>query len=481
MKAALLHTLPLDGELATVAARRFARELSEALGFAMQDRTRIATSVLEVARTVLAATRAGRVEFRIDETAEPQTLQILVVAPATPLARLTATSVPTPEAPVPAALGLLAAQRLMDECRFDEAAGDALLTLTMQLPKQAPRVSAATLGKVLNAPSAQAPLGAEGSVEEVQRQNRELAAALADLRERNDELMRLTRELEDTNRGVVALYAELDERALHLRRADEAKSRFLSNTSHEFRSPLYSIRALSKLLLDRVDGELTDEQAKQVRFIRKAAEELSETVDDLLDIAKIEAGKIELKPVEFEVAKLFSALRGMMRPLLPANDVELLFEPCDDLPVIYTDEGKLAQILRNFISNALKFTEHGEVHVRASYDEAAQRMIFAVSDTGIGIAPEHQQSVFEEFEQVENHLQNQVKGTGLGLPLCDKLCRLLGGAVGLTSEPGRGSTFTATLPLRLPQNAGGASRAALAPGVTGTPGESVTGTSGGQS
>ena len=135
-----------------------------------------------------------------------------------------------------------------------------------------------------------------GSFDEMQRQSRELAAALDELQERQEELVRLTRELEDTNRGVVALYAELDERAEHLRRADDAKSRFLSNMSHEFRSPLYSIRALSKLLMDRTDGELTDEQAKQVRFIRKAAEELSETVDDLLDLAKIEAGKVEVRP-----------------------------------------------------------------------------------------------------------------------------------------------------------------------------------------
>jgi signal transduction histidine kinase len=461
-----LHTMPLDGELATVAARRVARELGEALGFAMQDRTRIATSVLEVARTVLAATRAGRVEFLFDEAAKPQSLVIRFVAPATPLARLTAPPVASPEAP--AALGVLAAQRLMDACDFDGSSSDAVLTLTKYLPEQPRRASAAALRALAKAPAASALLNAEAQVEEVQRQNRELAAALADLHERNEELVRLTRELEDTNRGVVALYAELDERAVHLRRADEAKSRFLSNTSHEFRSPLYSIRALSKLLLDRVDGELTEEQAKQVRFIRKAAEELSETVDDLLDIAKIEAGKIELKPAEFEVVNLFSALRGMMRPLLPASEVELVFDPCEGLPSVYTDEGKVAQILRNFISNALKFTEHGEVRVRADHDEASGRLTFAVSDTGIGIAPEHQQSVFEEFEQVENHLQNQVKGTGLGLPLCDKLCRLLGGSVGLASEPGKGSTFTATIPIRLPQ---AGQRSAAQPGGTAEAGE----------
>ncbi len=451
---ATLLVMPIDGELAVVAARRRAREFGEALAFTAQDQTRIATSVLEVARAVLSATPQGRAEFLLDEGSRPQSLLIRFVAPATTLERLSG----RPASPArindgdepSGALGVLAAQRLMDECAFEESAGDAILTLTKRLPEHAPHATAAAIATAASHVLHGAASGAEGSFDEVQRQNRELVNALSDLQERQEELVRLTRELEDTNRGVVALYAELDERADHLRRADEAKSRFLSNMSHEFRSPLYSIRALSKLLMDRADGDLTDEQAKQVRFIRKAAEELSETVDDLLDIAKIEAGKIELRAAEFEVANLFSALRGMLRPLVPASGVDLLFDPCDDIPPVFTDEGKVAQILRNFISNALKFTEQGEVRVGARYDAARRYLIFSVSDTGIGIAPEHQQSVFEEFEQVENRLQNYVKGTGLGLPLCSKLCKLLGGAVGLDSELGKGSTFTATIDAYLP-------------------------------
>jgi signal transduction histidine kinase len=478
--ADVLHAMPIDSELAMVAARGRARELGAALGFAAHDQTRIATSVLEVARIVLSATAHGRVEFLLDAASRPQALLIRFVAPATTLDHLRGQSTRVArrtEADEPgAAMGILAAQRLMDACRFEDAAGDAVITLTQHVPEPAagaagatataatavaaaatpsapgaPRAAAVPASAALAAEAAKAAApDAQNPFDEVLQQNHELINALDDLRERRDELVRLTRELEDTNRGVVALYAELDERADHLRRADEAKSRFLSNMSHEFRSPLYSIRALSKLLMDRADGELTDEQAKQVRFIRKAAEELSETVDDLLDIAKIEAGKIELRPVEFEVANLFSALRGMLRPLVPASGVELLFDPCDDIPPLYADEGKVSQILRNFISNALKFTEQGEVRVQARYDAARKLLTFSVSDTGIGIAPEHQPRVFEEFEQVENRLQTYVKGTGLGLPLCSKLCKLLGGTVGLRSELGKGSTFTATIQAFVP-------------------------------
>ncbi|MGF6721800.1 signal transduction histidine kinase [Paraburkholderia sp. GAS41] len=450
MTAELLQVLPLDGERSVVAARRRARELSAAFAFSQHDQIRVATSALEVARVVFLATSRGRAEFLLDKTAQPPSLLIRFVAPATSSARLIE---PPPRAAdvnageMPGPLGVLAAQRLMDACSIEDVAGDAVITLAQRLPAHAP-LAPHKAGEVLARGAATPDAG--GSFDEMQRQSHELTVALDQLQERQEELVRLTRELEDTNRGVVALYAELDERAEHLRRADDAKSRFLSNMSHEFRSPLYSIRALSNLLMDRTDGELNDEQAKQVRFIRKAADELAETVDDLLDLAKIEAGKVEIRPSEFQVADVFSALRGMLRPLLPAPDVELIFEPCGEIPPVYTDEGKVSQILRNLISNALKFTEQGEVRVSAQYDAEQQTLTIAVSDTGIGIAPEHQQSVFEEFEQVQNRLQTAVKGTGLGLPLCSKLCKLLGGAVSLDSELGKGSTFTATIQAYLP-------------------------------
>ncbi|WP_244849549.1 ATP-binding protein [Caballeronia sp. SL2Y3] len=434
-----LYSMQIDGEHDIVAARRKARDASAALGFSAQDQTRISTSVLEAARTVLTAGARARADFAVDDATYPPRFVVRFLACAGAGERLRAMKNDDSQA----ALGLLAAQRLMDQCAIaDEAGGGTAISLAKTLPDNAP-VDASAVQAISATLSRQ---DSDDSTAELARQNRELIGALADLRERQEELTRLTRELEDTNRGVVALYAELDARADHLRRADESKSRFLSNMSHEFRTPLSSIRALSKLLLERIDGDLTEEQEKQVRFIRKAAEDLSETVDDLLDLAKIEAGKIEVRAAEFEVDTLFSALRGMLRPLTPGGAVELVFESCEGLPPIRTDEAKVAQVLRNFVSNALKFTERGEVRVSASYDEVRRLITFAVKDTGIGIAPEHQHVVFEEFGQVENRLQQYVKGTGLGLPLCRKLCKLLGGDVSLESELGRGSTFIATIP-----------------------------------
>jgi CheY-like chemotaxis protein/two-component sensor histidine kinase len=224
------------------------------------------------------------------------------------------------------------------------------------------------------------------------------------------------------------------------------KSRFLSNMSHEFRTPLNSILALSGLLLDRADGELTSEQDKQVGFIRKGAETLLELVNDLLDLAKIEAGKVEVQPVDFEVANLFSALRGMLRPLLITQSVGLVFEDPGEIPCLFTDEGKLSQILRNFISNALKFTEPGVISVTATFNKADQTVTFAVSDTGLGIPAEDQSKIFEEFVQLDNPAQRKIKGTGLGLPLCRKLATLLNGKIDLVSQIGIGSTFSVTIP-----------------------------------
>ena len=276
----------------------------------------------------------------------------------------------------------------------------------------------------------------------------------AALDERTAQLLALEAELEETNRGVVALYAELDTQAQQLRQATELKSRFLSYMSHEFRTPIASIRSLTRLLLDRVDGPLTEEQERQVRFIQTTAAEFAEMVDDLLDLAKVEAGRVEISPGWFELVDLFSALRGMFKPVLVNPDVTLVFEePSDGLP-LYTDDKKLSHILRNFISNALKFTQTGEVRVSALRNDESS-VTFAVADTGIGIDEKYHHAIFHDFAQIDSPIQKRLRGTGLGLSLSKRLAELLGGTVGLQSELGVGSTFSVTLPLRLPERAPG--------------------------
>jgi len=258
----------------------------------------------------------------------------------------------------------------------------------------------------------------------------------------------LRAELEETNQGVLALYAELDQQAEQLREVSELKSRFLSYMSHEFRTPLGSILSMTRLLDDGMDGPLTDEQRRQVRFISGSATELREMVDDLLDLAKIEAGRITISPAWFDLMDLFSALRGMFRPLTEGNQVDLVFDDPPALPMLYTDDKKLAQILRNFISNALKFTPNGQVVVSASLLDT-QSVRFSVRDTGIGIPQDLLSTLFEDFVQVDTPLQKRLRGTGLGLSLCKRFAELLGGQVGVNSEVGVGSEFYVTLPLKL--------------------------------
>ena len=270
----------------------------------------------------------------------------------------------------------------------------------------------------------------------------------AQLAERDATIHSLTQELEETNRGVVALYAELEDSALKLREASELKSRFLSYMSHEFRTPLGSIRSIARLLFDRMDGPLTPEQEKQVRFIQDSAAELTEMVNDLLDLAKVEAGRVEINTAWFEMVDLFSALRGMFRPVLVNPEVNLIFEEPQGMPKLFTDDRKLSQILRNFVSNALKFTVQGDVRVSAVLNDDAT-VTFAVADTGIGIAADAHASIFQDFVQVDSPLQKRWRGTGLGLSLSKRIAELLGGSVGFSSELGKGSTFWVTLPAEL--------------------------------
>jgi signal transduction histidine kinase/DNA-binding response OmpR family regulator len=427
-----------------VVARQRARQLAALLGFDSQEQVRIATAVSEIARNAFRYAKGGRLSFAIEGRVAPQVLQITLADRGPGIARVNDVLTGAYKSPTGMGLGISGSRRLMDRFHIETAAGHGTtVTMGKLLPIAAPLVTTARVAEITSHLAAER---AHSMVDEIQQQNRELLATLDQLRRRQDDLLRLNSELEDTNRGVVALYAELDEKADHLRRADEMKSKFLSNMSHEFRTPLNSMLALTRLLLERTDGDLTSEQEIQVRLVQRSAEDLSEIVNDLLDLAKVEAGKIVVHPTEFEVRDLFGALRGMLRPLLVGDSVTLVFEAPQGVPTLHTDEAKVSQVLRNFISNALKFTEHGEVRVRSSYSPIDRTVRFEVSDTGIGIAPDDQERIFLEFTQVDSPAQRKVRGTGLGLPLSRRLAELLGGELGVTSAVGAGSTFFAVIP-----------------------------------
>ncbi|MET0405021.1 MAG: ATP-binding protein [Cystobacter sp.] len=416
--------------------RQRGRRIAQVLGFDGQDQVRIATAISEVAR--LAVTQSnGHIEFLLEDSLSPSLL-VRVRAPASTPGLVSGVP-PDGLRPGPA---LAPTQRLMDRVSL-RAENDewVVLELAQRLPRAPPSLS---ILQSLRAELEQQ--RRSNAVDELSRQNEELVRTLEELQSRKAEVDRLNRELEETNRGVVALYAELEEKAEALRRASDMKTRFISNISHELRTPISSVVNLARLLLDRLDGPLNDEQEKQVTFIRKSGEALQELIDDLLDLAKIESGRSEVLSTRFSVKDLFGSLRGMLRPLKVSEGVALVFDDPQGLPELHTDERKLSQILRNLVSNALKFTQQGEVRVSAVVAPRGM-VVFSVRDSGVGIAPEDQERIFEEFVQVEGPHQQGVKGTGLGLPLSRRLAELLGGALTVKSQRGQGSTFLAQVAL----------------------------------
>lgn len=438
-----LYSMNLGSEQDVVGARQRARSVAEALGFDHHDQIRIATATSEIARNAFRYARGGAVAFEVDP--EAGILWIVVTDKGGGIPHLKQVISGSYKSSTGMGMGILGTKRLMDEFSIETASSGTSVRFGKLLPAQIRLIDPSTLDRVSSVLARRHP---STPLDELQVQNRELMKTLDELRERKEELSRINSELQDTNRGVVALYAELDERADYLRRASELKSSFLSNMSHEFRTPLNSMLALTRMLLDRMDGELTPEQDQQLRFIQQSAKELSEMVNDLLDLAKVEAGRLDVKPKTFEVADLFGALRGMLKPLLSDNSINLVFEPADALPALFTDEQKVSQVLRNFISNAIKFTPRGEVRVAAN--QQGDLIVFSVTDTGIGISESDQRIIFEEFAQIENSMQRRVKGTGLGLPLSRKLAELLGGGVEVESTVGIGSCFRLVVPSVFP-------------------------------
>ena len=439
-----ITTVQVSREHDVVLARQRARQVACLLGLDRQDQARVATAVSELARNAFQYAGGGRVEYLT--SSQPDSLLVIRIADRGPgIANLDDVLDGRYESKTGMGLGILGARRLMDRFEIESTEVGTTVAIAKRLPGPTP--SNAAIARIADT-LAQAAV--EGPIGELQHQNQELIRALDELHARQQDLAQLNRELEETNRGVLALYAELDERAEETRRASEAKSRFLSSVSHELRTPLSSTLALSDLLLARADGPLREEQERQVKYIRAGAESLLGLVNDLLDLARIEAGKTTVDAHPFEIADLLATLRGMFRPLHDNDHVALVIEPADDLRPICSDESKVAQILRNLVSNALKFTEKGEVRVHAHIQTDARTVIFTVTDTGIGIDRENHARIFDEFEQVQGPLQTAAKGTGLGLPVSRRLAALLGGELDVESQPGVGSTFTLSIPLANP-------------------------------
>ncbi|WP_420963128.1 response regulator [Brucella sp. IR073] len=311
-------------------------------------------------------------------------------------------------------------------------------------------------------------------LEETQRQSEELQAQSEELRVSNEELEEQSRALKESQTRLEQQQVELEQtntqleeqaqqletqrdelervnasvqlKARELEQASRYKSDFLANMSHELRTPLNSSLILAKLLADNPDGNLSEEQVKYAKTIQSSGNDLLTLINDILDLSKIEAGHVEMRPEVVPLERLAYNLRQVFQPLAEQKKLDLAVEIAQDCPpVIETDPQRLEQVLKNLLSNAIKFTDAGSV--KLSVGPAGDgRLVFTVSDTGIGIAKEQQQNIFEAFHQADSTISRKYGGTGLGLSISRQLVRLLGGTIGLESQPGQGSTFTVTIP-----------------------------------
>ncbi len=412
------------------AARRLGRELASALALEHQDQVRVATALSEISRSTITAGLTADIVFGADATS----LVLTVTVDGEPPAE-----------------GVTAAARLMDTA----VASGKVIRMTKRRPPNV-RPDARAIGKQLSA------LIPESALDELRRNNQDLIVALDDLKRQKEQLLllnaelqetnrgvmalynELSDELEQTNRGVVALYGELDEKSEQLRAASESKDRFWANVSHELRTPLNSIIGLTRLLAEPAGG-LGAEQLYQVELIRNSTGTLLTLVNDLLDVAKAESGQLVIDPTEVRLPTLLATLRGLIRPMADGKPVNVVVSDDGAPATILTDEMALTAILRNLLSNAIKYTDSGEVRLTVRVLDT--RIEISVSDTGTGIPAGQLERVFEEFYQVPGARRG---GTGLGLPYARRLAGLLGGELTLASQADKGTTAVLSLPHGIP-------------------------------
>ena len=276
----------------------------------------------------------------------------------------------------------------------------------------------------------------------------------AELEQTNEELAGQRDAMDRKNTQLNQVQVQLEERAEELQRSSKYKSEFLANMSHELRTPLNSSLILAKLLSENPQQNLTCEQVKFADSIYSAGNDLLNLINDILDISKVEAGKLEVRPENTSLTRVVEGLRSMFQPLAgeKALEFEVQVQPGTP-PMIYTDSQRLEQILKNLLSNAVKFTERGQVSLTVSR-QPGEGIAFTVSDSGIGISVEQQDSIFEAFRQADGTTNRRYGGTGLGLSISRDLATLLGGSISVSSEPGQGSIFTLILPEEYVEQAG---------------------------
>jgi signal transduction histidine kinase len=273
-------------------------------------------------------------------------------------------------------------------------------------------------------------------------ENERLAGELSKLNENlEDRIRAATTELESRNR-------QLEWQSRELERAYRLKSQFLASMSHELRTPINALLGYTSLMLDHIYGDLNQRQEEALSRMYTASQHLLELVNDILDLAKIEAGKMPVHVERVNLREVLWELSETIEPMVRPKELEFIVDIDPDLPLLETDRTKVKQVMLNLLSNAVKFTHQGHIAVRAHPAPDRPGVLIDVEDTGIGIREEDQPKIFDDFRQVDQSSTREYGGTGLGLSITKKLLHLLGGTIRVHSLPGEGSTFSIWLPLR---------------------------------
>ncbi len=439
-----LLTLALRSEQDIVHCRQAAKRLAAALEWPVLEQIRLATAVSELARNIHQYAGSGHFDFALlrDDGQRLRGLEVRAVDQGPGIAEMDAIRAGSYRSNTGMGIGLRGAQRLFDDFDIQTSpAGTCITARKYQAPRPFPD---ADLLQALTADLQGSP--PPDPYQQIRLQSEELLLTNTELQLRQSELEVTNKELENTNQGVVALYSELEKATQELKEASEAKTRFFSNMTHEFRTPINIIENVAKLLASGVDGALNAEQQRQVRFISDAALELANLVSELLALAEVQSGRLTIVPQPFPLGPFVDRLEQFAAALAPRYpQVSFSVAPPPAEVLLDTDESRLFQVLRNLISNAFKYTPRGQVRIQVFQPDDAS-LEFLVEDSGIGIAAADQQKIFEEFERIRSPHLTHIEGTGLGLPLAQRLAVLLRGELSLDSEVGRGSRFTLRLP-----------------------------------
>jgi two-component system sensor histidine kinase EvgS len=451
--SATLHkigTLTVQFESDVVRARNLASMLAQEIKFDKTSSIRIGTAVSELCRNIIEHAKGGTIEFYLAKKPENDGLVIIFRDKGPGIKHLEEIKNGTFKSLRGMGVGLAGSQRLMDDFDIVTAAGQGTeITAAKWLPSHVPELPDSVISDIQQAFAKIIERGDSSFVETINAQNSELVYLLRKLQERNEEIETINRELEETNRGVLALNRELEDKAIAIEnakllaeQANRAKSDFLARMSHEIRTPMNAVLGFTELLLKTPQNKLQKQYTENVSTAGKA---LLSIINDILDFSKIEAGKLDLDIVETNLPELLNQTIDIFRYTSAKKGLELLLTVDPGIPdFILADPVRLKQILINLISNAIKFTEKGEVELKVEFadiDGEYGNFIFSVSDTGIGITPDQKQKLFKAFSQADGSTTRKFGGTGLGLVISNLLAAKMNSELLLDSEFGKGSTF----------------------------------------